>query len=75
MNKIYIYDKILYDAECNIAKVLNEMNNQTSLLQINIAGLLARMLTVIEISLEWVYTHFCQTGAQKNQTSTQEYFF
>ena len=29
----YIYDKILYDAECNIAKALNEMNNKNCVLE------------------------------------------
>jgi exodeoxyribonuclease V alpha subunit len=29
----YFYDKILYDAECNIAKVLNEINNKPSVLE------------------------------------------
>ena len=28
----YIYDKILYDAECNIAKVLNKINNKDCVL-------------------------------------------
>lgn len=29
----YFYDKILYDAECNIAKVLNEINKEPSVLE------------------------------------------
>lgn len=36
----YLYDKILYDAECNIAKVLNEINNDPSVLEDHINALI-----------------------------------